>query len=551
MADPTRRLNRMLDLLPRIFVTQPADSAIGLVLRRAATALAELDLAQRRVLHDSWLQLATGTAAGPEVPSALERLGGLLDTPRLPAESAEAYRARLSLTARVLMGGLATPKAILSLALADLGTEACPRMDTALIPRDTPDTPWAVEATTAWGMPLGTRRRCPVCAGTVAGPCPNRERRLVDAWLAENPVTPAERNLEAAYWVPFPVESRSLVADRPVLRLRPIGQARLSYPAVQNRATGEITLFAGMLLPGETLTLEPALTPAERRPFDAFDAREHHGWTATHPAGRAAVSRTDGSARDVSDSIFFLSGSPFNDVHSTYAGLPPTGNAAAEEGTRLAVLEQGVRTPLLRPGTNSWRLLQFALPESRFDDPADPPTFAGDTAIEGTRFALWDAALSITDARQSNQLFQALAAAEASARGMPPGPPVAVLELDWLTRPPATFRVTVLRSAQLDLAEAQGGLDLLRRDLEMARPAGIRALLDIRPPPIPRENAGIEEGGLMLGPALGWTEPVPLAEGGLTITLGTTLRDTQPFDDARLAWDGIFNTTRLNATRLV
>lgn len=488
MADPTRRLARMLELLPRLYAMQPSGSAIGLVLRRVAAQLAELDEAQRRVLHDRWLPLATGTAAAPGTPSALEGLGGLLDTPRLDAETEAEYRARLGITARVLGGGLATPQAILSLALADLGAEPCPRMETALARRDGPEDPWAVEATFAWGVRPGTRRRCAACNGGGSGPCPNRAARLVDAWLAENPLTEGERSVEAAYWAPFPVESRSLVPDRPVLRLRPLGATRLSYPALQNRATGEITLFTGVLQPGETLTLQPAATAAELRPFDSFDGRRHHAWVASHPGGRATVTRADGTEREVGDSIFFVSGSRFDELDSAFAGPPTASGGAREDGTRFAVLDQAVRMPQLRPGTESWMLLQFARPESRFDDPEDPPVFAAPDATQGTRFAQWDAGLAASDAARARSLFEALRTAEEAARRAPSGPPVAAVELGWMTRPPATFRLGIRRSVQVDAAEARGGLDLLRRDLDLARPAGVRALLDILPAAPPGEE---------------------------------------------------------------
>jgi len=551
MADPTRRLNRMLDLLPRIFTLQPAGSAIGLVLRRAAEQLAQLDDAQRRVLHDRWLPLATGAAPPAGGPSALEQLGGLLDTPRLGvAEPEDDYRARLGITAGVLAGGLATPAAILSLALADLGTEPCPRMDTALARRDQPADPWVVEATFAWGLKPGARRRCAVCTGTATGPCPLRSQRLIDASLEENPATEGRRRIDAAgYWAPFTVESRSLVTDRPVLTLRPIGGARLSYPALQNRATGEITLFAGLVQPGETLTLEPAMTPAELRPFDGFGGSRHHAWMEAHPRGRAVVARADGSLRDVGDSVFFISGYRFDELDAVYAGPPPTGSVARETGISFAVLDPVVRTPLLRPGRDPWILLQFAKPESRFDDPDDPPVFAADDAVTGTRFAQWDGGVGTVDADRARVLFESLRDAEQAAT---PGPPVASLELEWLTRPPATFRLVILRSAQVDLAEARGAVDLLLRDLDLARPAGIRALLDIRPAPLPRDDAAPADQGVALDAALGWRDAVPVAEGALTVDAGwAAAREDQAPAEGALAWDGKFDITRLDMTRLV
>src|SRR4051812_4315279 len=152
-ADPTRRLERLRETIPRVYDTRPEKSVIGAVLARVAQQLAEMDEAQRRVLHDRWLPLATGAAAGEA--SALERLGAMIETPRLAGEAEDAYRARIGTTARALSGGLATPRALLSLALTALGTEPCPRMETRLAPGRAAEEPWAVEATLARGMAPG------------------------------------------------------------------------------------------------------------------------------------------------------------------------------------------------------------------------------------------------------------------------------------------------------------------------------------------------------------------------------------------------------------
>jgi hypothetical protein len=214
------------------------------------------------------------------------------------------------------------------------------------------------------------------------------------------------------------------------------------------------------------------------------------------------------------------------------------------------VLEQGVRTPQLRPGTESWRLLQFAQPESRFDATDNPPRFAADDAVEGTRFALWDSAVGGADASQAEVLFAALQKAEAAARAAPPGPAVADVEFTWLTRPPATFRLAILRSAQVDAAEKRGAFDLLRRDLDLARPAGVRALLDIRPPPLPREDAAPEDLGLATTALLDWRESPPIDEGTPSFALAWAMREANTAGEGVLAWEGRFDTTRLDTTRL-
>ncbi|MFZ4405739.1 MAG: hypothetical protein ACOYOH_00290 [Paracraurococcus sp.] len=554
-VDPTRRLARLREIIPRVYDTRPEKSVIGAVLARVADQLAEMDEAQRRVMYDRWLPLATGTGGVGGERSALERLGAMIETPRLRQEAEEAYRARIGTTARALSGGMATPRALLSLALTALGTEPCPRMQARLAPGRAAEEPWAV--TLARGMAPGTRRRCAGCAGG-DGPCTETKPPLVEAFLAENPLTEVTFALDVAYWQAFSVESRSLATDRPVVRLSPLGNAALSNPAVQNRATGEIALFTGFVRPGETLVLSPAMAAEELRPFDSFEEQPHHPWTQGTGTGRAVLRSATGE-RDVSHRIFFLSGSRLDDLDTVFAGPAPQ-EAQAELGTRFAQMEQSARTPRLRPGTDTWRLLQFAQSESVFwsavgkppagHDRESPPRFAAPDAVEGTRFALMDSAGTETGVEQARLLFDMLRRAEEAARTAPPGPPVARLELDWLVRPPATFRLGVLRSAQVEAAEAMGAIDLLRRDLDLARPAGVRALFDIREKPLPRDAVVPAEGTLDALVAVRLTEDATPGEAAPQVALHQAAREQHRTGTGRLLWDGRFDITRLDTTRL-
>jgi hypothetical protein len=107
----------------------------------------------------------------------------LLDVRRLDSEDKESYRRRLLITAKVLTEGLTTPRALLTLAIAALRAEPCARLQRE---RD---------ATIAWGMPPGLTDRCPVCQGQEDGPCPNAERRVIQAWITDNPPMPRRKQL--------------------------------------------------------------------------------------------------------------------------------------------------------------------------------------------------------------------------------------------------------------------------------------------------------------------------------------------------------------------
>jgi hypothetical protein len=565
-VDVTRRLTRLREVLPSVYDTRPGDSLLGTVLLRVAQELAGMDEAQRRVLHDRWLPLAFGTASSGGGLPALDRLGALLDTPRLATagatEDTEAYRARLAITAGALTGGLATPRALLSLALAAVGTETCPKLRTRLAERRRAEDPWVVEATEARGMPPGTRRRCADCRRPDAA-CPLAERDAVaEAYLVENPVTPMKLPVEAAYWQPFPIESQSLTTDRPAIRLRPLGALALSNPAVQNCATGEIVLFQGFVRSGETLVLLPVMADEELRPFDSIDADAHHPWARGRRSGRAVLQGATGE-RDVSAAIFFMSGSRFDDLETVYSGPAGDPPDPAELGTRFAVMAQAVRTPRLRPGTDPWRLLQFARSGSVFwsgpdegppagHETEEPAVFADAAAVEGTRFALLDTTGHETGVEQARLLFDSLKQAEEAAAKAEPDRPIAALEIEWLVRPPATVRLCLRRSAQVEAAQALGAIDLLLRDLDLARPAGVRTLFEIRERPLPQEALTPAEGAVRLQAAGNWREDATPAERPVAIDVRAGLpAERHPVGDGRPVWAGRFDGTTFDGSRLI
>jgi hypothetical protein len=485
MADIRAHRDRLLGLLPRIYTAQPDDSAVGVLLGAMAAALANFDRDLTRALHDRWVVLAGGEAVAGGA-SAIERLGALIGLPRLGAdqdrpqdhENAEAYRRRLRIAARILTTGLATPRAILSLALATLGADPCPLLQQKRDPGRSPD------ITRAWGVAHGRRGGCAVCrGGTVpavsmsrlaATPgCPLRIEAIVEAVLAENPPTPCSTQARLRIGRSMPIDNASLIADRPVVTMgAPL--VAIPYPALQNRETGQTMLYAGVLRKGETLTVLPAMIAAETGPFATDAGNAEHAWLGIHPDGQAIVTGPDGRQRDVGGSIFYIWGARFDDPDTVFGG--PGGN-----GTSFAVLGGGIRTPQLRPGRDEWRALSFGNPESTFDD--DTSRFAAPDAERGTSFAKIDVAAASLDPVRAKALLDEIGRAETAD-----ATPDEILDigLSWVARPPATFRLSIPRSEAVDAAERRGAVAALRDIIDLARAAGIQALIDL-PRPLPSE----------------------------------------------------------------
>ena len=496
-----RRFDRLRSVLPAIYDTRPGNaleprrdsesatenvvkgaSNLGILLARVASELARLDEAQRRTLHDRWLPLALGDGN----PAPLDRLAALLDVSRLRGpgvnEDSEAFRSRVGITARSFSGGLGTPRTLLSLALAAIGTEPCPHMRMRYTDT-TKGAPWAVESTTARGMPLGTRRRCDACRSgrtgndTNNGPtgCPKEaDVPLAEAFLLENPVTASTFRIAARYGQAFPLESRSLTTDRPVVRLEPTGAEALTNPAVQNRATGEMVLFHGSVQKGQTLVLYSAMAHEELAPFDSLDQETHHRWARRDDKGqRASVGKAElqssVSVEDVSNQVYFLSGSRFDDLTSTYAG-PPSIDPNGEAGIRFAEMARIVRTPRLRPGSDPWRLLEFSQQVAVGADP-----------LGGVASGAKAAADVKAEAEAIKNVFKLLQDAEDHQSQASSAKPAAILKLEWWVRPPATVQLCLLRSAQVDKAMAMGAI-------ERGRAGGVR---DSRTAAAARRGGGV------------------------------------------------------------
>ncbi|MBL8485080.1 MAG: hypothetical protein JNJ60_22990 [Rhodocyclaceae bacterium] len=612
MADAAKRLAALLDLLPRVYTAQPRGSRVGSLLQAMAASLAEVDADLTRVLHDRWVGLANATPGADSGASALERLGAAMQIQRLaprlthdrwqretdgsitvkfvsarqladgvarllgsrdalaaleaafpdldftlsadgqnlgvrralawepgepdaleqflPAllpEDAQAYRARIQITATILRQGLTSPRALLSLAMACLGTEPC----SELVRR--------ADTWIARGVPLGTRRRCAVCQGKSRGPCPNAAAAPVDAELTENP--PQEAGAQQRRLPPrrlFMVTNWSLCADRPRVTLYGADRA-LAYPALQSRSTGEILLYAGTLKPGEALELYPQVEAHLVAAFDGWDAPAHHGWLAQHPRGRALLRGADGHAREVGDFVFHLRGDRFDDALSTFGG------PGRPEGMRLGQLEQVVRTPLVQPGDNEWMLLTFAKPDAVFDD--DTSRFAAHDALDGTRYALVDAS---GGGGFLETLLKSISGSNTGGENQESTEALVQLDLDlhWVARPPASFRMRIPKNGWVRRAELRGGLDLVRQELDRARAAGVHAALDF-PQPLQRENHAVAERYAMQLQLVTREDAAPAA-GELQFAARAAYRETHDSEDGRLTFSARFDSTRFDGARV-
>ncbi|MFO1432401.1 MAG: hypothetical protein U1F76_20045 [Candidatus Competibacteraceae bacterium] len=541
MANPKWRRERLLSLLPQIFVGQPDNSAIGTLINAMAAVLADLDSALERMLRDHWVTLASGDPPTSTEESALELLGHLLDvhrlrwlesgtTPRLEkAEETEVFRQRLLLTADIVTRGLTTPAALLALAVTALGGEICPRLQSR---QDT---------TLGWGMPLGTRQRCPVCQGIQQGDCPNANGRIVDAWITDNPPQQIkiEKPLDCDPAKPdsstFPIINSSLVTDIPAIKLEALKQP-VRYLAVENRTTHEICLFAGELKRGEELSIWPRITVEETTCFDSYETVGQHFWRDQYPQGSAVIIDKQGQLRDVSSSVYYLCDSVFDEVTSLFASQDASEGtrfisllrgaafddpaakfasvddpATKPESVRFAVLNPQVRTPRLRPGENCWRLQIFTKNDIR--------------AIAGQ-----DAGTLLEQAPEQ------ATAGEVS------------LTLQWWQRPPATFRLRIPRNPWVRSAEIRGASALVKNSIEWARAAGVQALVDF-PEPVYKEIHVLEERPCRLATTLVEKENAAQLSDLHMQVRGSYKEEHDTLGDC-FSMLGIFDTTRLDWTHL-
>ena len=509
------RRERLLSVLPRVFTAQPQTSAIGAIVDLMVDVLERFDADAQRVTRDRWVVLASGARSTEENESALEFLGHLLEIPRLSGEETEAYRQRIILTAKVLTHGLTTPGALLSLAIAGLGAEPCSQLQKNK------------DASIAWGMPLGTSANCSVCQGKTDGRCPNADIRVLDAWVIDNPPIPQRYTRASAQpGERFVVENPSLVEDIPEVTLQALEEPVL-YPALQNYHTSEVTLYGGMLAPGEILKLQPAIRKSDLAPFDSHDVVGHHSWARRNAEGIAVVIGTDGRVRNVTRSVYYFTGYAFDLARFALPGAdePRFGAmkfedfyfdeahfaAEGENAPRFSSVEQNFGTPRLRVGKDEWAFRLFTKKDV--------------LAVAGT---------------EAGDLLQGAPERATTSK--------VALELDWWSRPPAQFRLRIPKNLWVRNAEARGALKLVYGNVERTRAAGVQALVDF---PIPAyvENQPLAERHEISINRQSMENATPL-DRNPEIQVRSDLIEKQQLGEGAFSLLGVFDTTRLDWTHV-
>ncbi|MFZ2725375.1 MAG: hypothetical protein WAX77_03895 [Methylococcaceae bacterium] len=526
MIDNRYRRQRLLKILPEVFAQTAEDSVLSTVINSMANTLAEVDSALVRIQRDHWFAFANGEAVSDEALSALERLGDLLGIVRLQDEASENYRQRLELTAKILLRGLTTPRSILELAIVTLGAEPCLKQSTEK------------DAILAIGLPLGTRKKCTQCHNPQAV-CPNKAQQVLTISLTENPPQQLQfkSNGALATGAHFSVMSDSLTEDVPQVHLQALNQA-IHYPILQNIATGEMMLFAGVINVGEVLSIWPEVTEAEDVQFDSFSEVDAHNWQTHYRSGSAVLVNVQGQARTVNQSIYYLAGKTFpaKDVAIDDPKAPRFADNQAREGTRFAdALSAGdsfdskaafandtaqtgakfggssqiVRTPRIIAGTNEWLYNTY--------NKQDIAAIAGE---------------------QVGDLFN-------NAPDDKPNAP-ALLTLSWWSRPPATFHLRIARNAWVRQAEQRGATHLFSRWLQQVKAAGVRALLDY--PEEPLREIQFNDNKLDLQTQQTWQDTHLLTEQALTWQVAQELKESHALNEGAPIWSGVFDRTRLDSS---
>ena len=460
------------------------------------------------------LELVFSEAPAPQAP-----LAALM--PLLEPEPSEAYRQRLQITETVTGRGLTTPRALLSLAIADLGAEPCPKFRREL------------DATMARAVALGSRKRCAACADP-ALPCP--KDAVFEAWITEQPAQTSNWQVpKAPLHEVLTLINDSLIADRPELLLsadRPV-----SFPAIQSLSSGEIVLYAGDLQPGWSLRLLPQLSAAEAAAAVSHDRPVSHDWLQRSPRGRAElVEAASGKVQDVSDAVFYLWGNRYDEAASRFGGV-------GFDGLRCGVLEQAVRSPLLGPGDNDWKIITFTAPVYRFDAPT--ARLAGGPNEVAAHFALLDQSIATSDAKFAALLFQVLERSNAAAEGDASSAPNFSLSAQWVTRPPFLFQLRVPKNDWVQAAGLRGATALLMADIERARPVGVRARVDF-PEPLYREQQEPDEQLVALAVADRWGEDAGPDEAAAAIAVRTGWTESHEPGEGRFSIGALWSVTRFD-----
>ena len=311
--------------------------------------------------------------------------------------------------------------------------------------------------------------------------------------------------------MPAPTRSRTLLPLILALTLAvPPDGAPVPYPAIRNMGIREATLFAGILAPGDVLTIQPVVPDDILRRFDSYDLIAHHGWLLRAPNGTATLTAADGSVRDVSRQVYFPSGYTYADADAPRPDDTRFALDGAEE-PRFAHSGTGdtVRAPRLRLREDDWIFELF------------PP----------------DKVRSITGAEMPGSEDNGSGNGEATA-------PRIDLTVTWWRRPPACFRLRIRKTAWVREAERRGAVDLIRQSLDRARAAGVEALLDF-PEPVLTEGHALAERAQVTA-AGRWTEAQPLGESVPAVAAADRRVEDLALTDGPFSMLGILDTTRLD-----
>lgn len=481
--------------------------------------------------QDDGLRLSFGRATGlaPDTVSPLQALLALL----LP-EPTDAYRQRLRISVAVTNRGLTTPRTLLSIAIADLGAEPCPKFR-----REN-------DATIARAVALGTHKRCKAC-GDASQTCPNPP--LFDSWLTEQPAQLRSANESAiALGQLLDIRNDSLFSDRPELRLS-VNRA-VSFPALQSRTSGEIMLYADDLEPGKTLRILPQIDPQEAQALRSHDRPISHDWLANHPQGRAElIDNASGQVKDVSRSMYYLWGDRFDGPQSVFGDASGT-----VQGLRCGVLEQAVRTPRLSPGQNQGQLLNFASPTYRFDRPTS--RLAAQVGDDGAHFSLLDPDVGSGNSAATTKLFTAIERSKAEGGSRDELLRFA-LNVDWVTKPPFLFHLRIPKNGHVLAAQMRGAVALLQADIDRLRAVGVQARIDF-PEPVFLEHQAIGDAPVLAGLSLPATEDArPQISGSLALGIGLAERhligeipDKINRREFKLSMSAAWDTTRFDSSWL-
>ena len=513
MAKVKQRRQRILDLLPRIYATQPEHTAIGAIIDMMANTLARLDADTERVMRDHWVNFASG-ANESDVgdSSALENLGHLLSIPQLPSEHNEAYRRRLMLTSEIFSKGLTSPDALLRLVIVSLGAEPCKH-----VKREK-------DATIISGVPLGLRRQCSVCQGKQNDECPNRELQVVEASLIENPLVAEKLTLEFEKSdEDFTVSNPSMVEDVAVITFK-TRDKKVPFPGLRNKGTNEIIFYAGDLQAGEKLNIFPPVTEQELAPFVSYEEVGHHDWAKRNPEGMALLTEVDGTVRNVSADIFFYTGYTFD--NTTFA--LPDANEPRFTALRFSDDLFADKAPDTGP---SFDEAKFSSVQSMFDTPRIR-TGKDDWVY---RTYTYDDIFKVAGEEAAEILAKA-----------PKNPAKASIEvtLEWWSRPPSTFRMRIPKTLWVHSAEARGALELVFSNVERARAAGVQAILDF-PEPVNTEAHPITD-QFAIALKHSWPEQHVLGDTEPESELHKSPVEQQQLGEETLLWNGLFDKTTLD-----